>query len=270
MKTIRVKTNWDRSMKEKVWQTRTMASVDLVNTTEEYEFQTKKMLNSIEKELVETTELGCSTAAALAKQDETLEHVQQGMKDVKRSIKRTHKLLDTFSKWSSFGFGKSKSRKAGRRIGKDFEADARFEGRSKEKEKLKKNKLLSASKEKGVARDAGLQSAELAAVSFKTESFEWSTGLEDPTGKLSINGVLSQTKVLQGSSESSYSRAEERQLDRIHDMVSNLGEISKDISITLEEQSKVISAVDETMSKQLKKTTKAHARSAWHLNKNRE
>ena len=102
-----------------------MASIDLIKQTADTEYKSKQTLNAIERELVETTELGCATAAALKKQEATIEHVQHGMYDVKRSIKRTHKLLDTFSKWSSFGFGKSKSRKAGRRIGKDYEAQVR-------------------------------------------------------------------------------------------------------------------------------------------------
>jgi len=270
-------TNWDSSYIEP-WQSyATMASSkDIIDTTEEYHFQTKKMLNSIEKDLEETNELGVSTASALAKQDQTLEHVHHGMQDVKRGVKRTHKLLDTFAKWSSLGFGKSKSRKAGRRIGKDFEADARFD-------RLKKSKNgQSIIKEKGYSAKAGAekQPQQKAVQPFcgnssgsSSKNCEWSsTCLENSMIRLDLDGApMSQVKaILESSNESSYSRAELRQLDRIHEMVSNLGEISKEISETLEQQTDAISTINETTTKQLKKTTKARARSAWHLNKNRK
>lgn len=250
------------------------SSKDIIDTTEEYHFQTKKILNSIEKDLEETNELGVSTASALAKQDQTLEHVHHGMQDVKRGVKRTHKLLDTFAKWSSLGFGKSKSRKAGRRIGKDFEADARFD-------RLKTSKNgQSIIKEKGNSAKAGAekQHSQKAVQPFcgnssSSKNCEWSsTCLENSMIKLDLDGApVSQVKAIsERSNESSYSRAELRQLDRIHEKVSNLGEISKEISETLEQQTNAISTINKTTTKQLKKTTKARARSAWHLNKNRK
>ena len=245
------------------------SSKDIIDTTEEYDYQTKKMLNSIEKDLEETTELGNSTASALAKQDQTLEHVHHGMQDVKRGVKRTHKLLDTFARWSSLGFGKNKSRKAGRRIGKDFEADARFDRLKKDK------KLLPTFKENGndAKSSASKQSSVQAYRGNNSSSCEWSsTCLENSMIKLDLDGApMSQVQAISESvNESTYSRAEMHQLDRIHDMVSNLGDISKEISETLEQQTDAISSINETATKQLKKTTKARARSAWHLNKNRK
>ena len=245
------------------------SSKDIIDTTEEYDYQTKKMLNSIEKDLEETTELGNSTASALAKQDQTLEHVHHGMQDVKRGVKRTHKLLDTFARWSSLGFGKNKSRKAGRRIGKDFEADARFDRLKKDK------KLLSTFKENGndAKSSASKQSSVAAYRGNNSSSSEWSSiCLENSMIKLDLDGApMSQVQAISESvNESTYSRAEMHQLDRIHDMVSNLGDISKEISETLEQQTDAISSINETTTKQLKKTTKARARSAWHLNKNRK
>ena len=37
-----------------------MASVDLIEQTADKEYKSKQMLNAIERELVETTEVGCT------------------------------------------------------------------------------------------------------------------------------------------------------------------------------------------------------------------
>ena len=74
--------------------------MDYVAQTASCKHEAGKVLDRIEGQLNLTTDQAHATAFDLVKQGEQINSVQQGMGQVKDDLKRTHKLLDKFAKWS--------------------------------------------------------------------------------------------------------------------------------------------------------------------------
>ena len=82
----------------------------------------------------------------------------------------------------------------------------------------------------------------------------------------------SSVTILSKSSTSALGARDEhdQQLDRIHNLVKNLKDISVSFQEELQSQKEEIDELDEDAADQVHKSQQATARSGWHLNKNRK
>lgn len=90
------------------------ANLRMLAETRDIQDKTKDAVSRIQKQALETEEIGAMTLEELRKQGEQMEQITTEIDAVSDKLDQTQKLQDTFDVWSGgiFGFGKRKAQKA--------------------------------------------------------------------------------------------------------------------------------------------------------------